>query len=123
MYDGSCGVSAAFSAQFHREALAKGKAGPIRPADNIGIDLANGTSMGYLDNSWIERTYTKGGVKITVRHVGAVCENYHKRLILGNVAMEQIKCKMINYENKTLQSTTPQPLTFKFANTTKPSTP
>ena len=97
MYDTGCVISAVFNRETHTQKKLAGRAGDIAPPDNIHIDAAEGSSMGYSGNSWEEFTY--GGQ--TFKVVGAVCDNYHGVTIVGNVTCHKLKA-LADWEAHTL---------------------
>ena len=104
MYDTGCGISAVFNRETHAQKKLAGRAGDVAPPDNIQIDAAEGSSMGYSGNSWEEFTY--GGQ--TFKVVGAVCDNYHGVTIVGNVTCHKLKA-LADWEAHTLTFRSMQP--------------
>ena len=104
MYDTGCGISAVFNRETHAQKKLAGRAGDVAPSDNIQIDAAEGSSMGYSGNSWEEFTY--GGR--TFKVIGAVCDNYHGVTIVGNITCHKLKA-LADWETSTLTFRSMQP--------------
>jgi len=89
MWDSGCGLSGVAAKAKHEQLQSMGRAGPVTPPDDLEINAAEGSGMGYIGNSWQDLTYQGKSLRVRV----AVCEEYEGVLIVGNVAWKALKCK------------------------------